>query len=72
MHVDAIAPGSRCLMVDDLLATGGTLEACIKLANDSGAEVVGCAFVIELTFLNGRKRLAPHDVFSLIQYDNED
>lgn len=71
MHVDAVAPGSRCLMVDDLLATGGTLEACIKLAKDSGAEVVGCAFVIELTFLNGRQRLAPYDVFSLIQYDDE-
>lgn len=72
MHVDAVEPGSRCLMVDDLLATGGTLEACIKLAKDSGAEIVGCAFVIELTFLNGRERLAPYDVFSLIQYDGED
>ncbi len=58
-------------MVDDLLATGGTLEACIKLAKESGAEVVGCAFVIELTFLCGRQRLAPYDVFSLIQYDDE-
>ncbi len=72
MHVDAVEPGSRCLMVDDLLATGGTLEACIKLAKDSGAEIVGCAFVIELMFLNGRARLAPYDVFSLIQYQNED
>jgi adenine phosphoribosyltransferase len=72
MHVDAVEPGSRCLMVDDLLATGGTIEACIKLAKESGAEVVGCAFVIELTFLNGRQRLAPYDVFSLIQYDSED
>jgi adenine phosphoribosyltransferase len=72
MHVDAVERGSRCLLVDDLLATGGTVEACIKLVKDSGAEVVGCAFVIELTFLNGRSRLAPYDVFSLIQYDNED
>jgi adenine phosphoribosyltransferase len=71
MHVDAVDPGSRCLLVDDLLATGGTIEACIRLVKESGAEVVGCAFVIELTFLNGRQRLAPHDVFSLIQYDNE-
>ncbi len=72
MHVDAVTPGSRCLMVDDLLATGGTTEACIKLAQDSGAEVIGCAFVIELTFLNGRNRLKPHDVFSVIQYDSEE
>ena len=72
MHVDAVAPGSRCLMVDDLLATGGTTSACIKLAKDSGAEIVGCAFVIELTFLNGRDRLQPYDVFSVIQYDGED
>ncbi|MFO0919813.1 MAG: adenine phosphoribosyltransferase [Planctomycetaceae bacterium] len=72
MHVDAVSPDSRCLMVDDLLATGGTTEACIKLAKDSGAEVIGCAFVIELTFLNGRDRLKPHDVFSLIQYDTEE
>ena len=71
MHVDAVAPGSRCLLVDDLLATGGTIEACLKLARESGGEVVGCAFAIELTFLNGRNRLAPHDIFSLIQYDDE-
>jgi adenine phosphoribosyltransferase len=71
MHVDAVAPGSRCLLVDDLLATGGTIEACLKLTKESGAEVVGCAFVIELTFLNGRKRLEPYDVFSLISYDDE-
>jgi adenine phosphoribosyltransferase len=71
MHVDAVEPGSRCLLVDDLLATGGTLEACIKLVKESGAEVVGCAFVIELMFLNGRQRLAPYDVFSLIQYNDE-
>lgn len=71
MHVDAIAPGARVLLVDDLLATGGTIEACLKLAHDSGAEVVGCAFVIELTFLNARKRLAPHRIYSLVGYDSE-
>lgn len=71
MHVDAVEPGSRVLLVDDLLATGGTIEACLKLAQDSGAEVVGCAFVIELTFLNGREKLKPHKVVSLVKYDDE-
>jgi adenine phosphoribosyltransferase len=71
MHVDAIAPGARVLLVDDLLATGGTIEACLKLAHDSGADVVGCAFVIELTFLNARQRLAPHRIYSLVGYDSE-
>ncbi|GIX04073.1 MAG: adenine phosphoribosyltransferase [Planctomycetaceae bacterium] len=71
MHVDAIAPGTRVLLVDDLLATGGTMEACLKLARDSGAEVVGCAFVIELNFLKGRERLQPYRVVSLVEYDSE-
>lgn len=71
MHVDAIAPGSRVLLVDDLLATGGTMEACLRLAHESGAEVVGCAFVIELYFLRGRERLQPHRVVSLVGYDSE-
>lgn len=72
MHIDAVQRGDRVLMVDDLLATGGTMDACVKLAQKSGAQVVGCAFVIELTFLNARQRLAPVDCFSLIQYDGED
>lgn len=71
MHVDAIEPGSRVLLVDDLLATGGTIEACLKLAQESGAQVVGCAFVIELTFLNGRDKLKPHKVVSLVEYADE-
>ena len=71
MHVDAVSPGSRVLLVDDLLATGGTIEACVKLAEESQAEVIGCAFLIELTFLNGRDRLKNHDVFSLLKYDGE-
>ena len=71
MHVDAVEPGSRVLLVDDLLATGGTIEACVKLAEQSHAEVVGLAFLIELTFLNGRDRLKNHDVFSLMKYDGE-
>jgi len=71
MHTDAVGPGDRVLIVDDLLATGGTVGACVKLAQHSGADVVGCAFLIELTFLNGREKLAPVDCFSLIQYHDE-
>ena len=71
MHVDAVEPGSRVLLVDDLLATGGPIEACLKLAQESQAEVIGCAFLIELTFLNGRDRLKNQEVFSLLKYDGE-
>lgn len=71
MHVDAVEPGSRVLLVDDLLATGGTIEACVKLAEQSQAKVIGCAFLIELSFLKGRDRLTNHDVFSLLKYDSE-
>jgi adenine phosphoribosyltransferase len=71
MHVDAVKPGSRVLLVDDLLATGGTIEACAKLAELSEAEIIGFAFLIELTFLKGRDRLKRHDVMSLIQYHDE-
>lgn len=71
MHTDALKDHDRVLLVDDLLATGGTIEACIRLAENSKAEVVGLACLIELTFLNGRQRLAPHEVFSLIRYDDE-
>ena len=72
MHTDAVGEGDRVLLVDDLLATGGTMQACVKLAEQSGAEVVGCAFLVELTFLNGREILSPVECFSLIQYDGED
>jgi adenine phosphoribosyltransferase len=71
VHTDAIPGGSRVLIHDDLLDSGGTAKAKIELAERLGAEVVGLAFVVELTFLNGRDRLAPHDVYSLIQYDSE-
>ncbi len=71
VHVDAIPKGARVLIHDDLLATGGTARAKIDLAEKLGAEVAGLAFVVELTFLNGRERLAPHDVHSLITYDSE-
>ena len=72
MHIDAVSAGDKVLLVDDLLATGGTIEACAKLARMCHAEVVGFAFAIELTFLKGRDRLAPQQVFSLLQYDGED
>jgi len=69
IHKDAIRPGQRVLIVDDLLATGGTAAACVKLARSLGGDVVGLAFALELTFLKGRERLANCDVFSLLQYD---
>lgn len=72
MHTDAIAAGDRVLMVDDLLATGGTMEACIRMAEKAKATVVGSAFAIELDFLNGREKLSPYEIFSLIHYDGED
>jgi adenine phosphoribosyltransferase len=69
MHRDAISPGTRVLIVDDLLATGGTAAAAARMVRELGGEVAGMGFVIELTFLNGRRKLEGHDVFSLIQYD---
>jgi adenine phosphoribosyltransferase len=68
VHADALAHGARVLVHDDLLATGGTAGALCDLAAELGAEIIGCAFLVELSFLGGRKRLAPHDVYSLIQY----
>jgi adenine phosphoribosyltransferase len=68
IHRDAIQPGQRVLIVDDLLATGGTSHACVQLANLLSAQVVGLGFVIELTALGGRGRLSGYDVFSLLQY----
>ena len=68
MHTDGASAGQRVLIVDDLLATGGTVEACAKLLEKSGAEIVGCAFVIELAALGGAERLAPHECYSLIRY----
>jgi adenine phosphoribosyltransferase len=72
IHQDAVAPGSRVLVVDDLLATGGTADAAISLVRQLRGEVVAAAFIVELTFLPGRKRLAPCEVFSLVQYDSEE
>jgi adenine phosphoribosyltransferase len=68
MHADALADGARVLVHDDLLATGGTAGALCDLVGDLGAHIVGCAFLVELCALRGRERLAPHDVYSLIEY----
>ena len=70
VHADALADGSRVLVHDDLLATGGTAAACCQLVEGAGAEVVGCAFLVELAFLGGRARLEGRDVHSLIVYDS--
>jgi adenine phosphoribosyltransferase len=69
MHKDAIRDGQRVLIVDDLLATGGTAAAAARMVKGAGGTVVGMGFVIELTFLNGRGKLPGYDVFSLLQYD---
>lgn len=71
IHRDAIAPGERILLVDDLLATGGTILAACRLVERLGGEIAGLAFLIELSFLKGRDRLGKYDVFSLIEYESE-
>jgi adenine phosphoribosyltransferase len=71
VHADALAGGARVLVHDDLLATGGTARALCDLVAGLGAEVVGCAFLIELSFLGGRERLAPFEVYSLLEYQSE-
>lgn len=69
MHKDAIGHGQHVLIVDDLLATGGTAAAAARMVTEVGGVVAGIGFVVELTFLQGRQKLAGQDVFSLIQYD---
>ncbi|HEY1217578.1 MAG: adenine phosphoribosyltransferase [Bryobacteraceae bacterium] len=69
MHKDAVSKGARVLIVDDLLATGGTAAAAARMVEEAGGAVVGLGFVVELTFLHGRARLAGREVFSLLQYD---
>lgn len=71
VHADAIQPEQRVLIIDDLLATGGSASAACRLVEQLGGKIVGVAFLIELSFLNGRSRLSQYDVFSLIQYDTE-
>ncbi|MFT5526693.1 MAG: adenine phosphoribosyltransferase [Pirellulaceae bacterium] len=68
MHIDGVTEGQNVLVLDDLLATGGTVSACCRLVERCGATLVGSAFLIELLALNGREVVAPCDVFSLIQY----
>jgi adenine phosphoribosyltransferase len=69
-HSDAIPPGTKVLVADDLLATGGTARAMCQLVENAGATVAGVAFLIELSYLNGRDRLTPYEVVSLITYDD--
>jgi adenine phosphoribosyltransferase len=69
-HADAIAPGTRVLVADDLLATGGTARAMCNLVENAGATVAGVAFLIELSYLHGRTRLVPYEVVSLITYND--
>jgi adenine phosphoribosyltransferase len=71
LHSDAVAAGARVLVHDDLLATGGTAKALCDLVETLGGEVVGCAFLIELGFLDGRSRLDGYDVHALLRYDSE-
>ncbi len=69
IHKDAIQPGQKVLIVDDLLATGGTANACLQLAKSLGAKVEGMGFVVELDFLNGRSKFGGTEVYSLLHYD---
>jgi len=68
MHTDAVQPGQRVLLLDDLLATGGTIAACAELLERRGARVTACMFVVELEFLKGRGKLEKYPVYSLIRY----
>ena len=71
IHVDGLSKNARVVIADDLIATGGTAKATAELVTKLGGTVVECAFAIELAFLNGRDRLMPHGVFSLLKYDSE-
>lgn len=71
MHRDAISSGDRVVIVDDLIATGGTVEAAVKLVRQCGGEIVECAFLIELPDLSGRKRIADCDVYAMMEFEGE-
>ena len=71
IHKDAISPADKILIVDDLLATGGTAAATVELVKELGGDIQGIGFLIELTFLNGRQKLGDYEVVSLIEYDSE-
>jgi adenine phosphoribosyltransferase len=68
LHIDAVRPGARVLLLDDLLATGGTMRAACQLVEKAGGLVQECSFLIELEFLGGRPKLLPYEVFSLLKY----
>ncbi len=68
VHIDGVEPGQRVIVVDDLLATGGTMEACLRLLEKCGAEIVGCSFLIHLLTLGGEKKLAPYRIESVLTY----
>ena len=72
VHVDGVKPGQRVLIVDDLLATGGTMEACCRLLERCEAEIVGCSFLIHLVQLGGEDRLQPYPIHSVLSYDQDD
>jgi len=72
MHKDAIQPGDKVLIHDDLLATGGTMNAVCQLIEKLGGEIVQVSFIVELSFLNGRDKLKPYDVRSIVDYENEE
>jgi adenine phosphoribosyltransferase len=71
IHTDAIQKGQKVLIIDDLLATGGTLAATARLVERSGGDIAGMAFVIELSFLNGREKIKQYDLYTLVNYDKE-
>lgn len=71
MHADALKPGMRVIIADDVLATGGTVSAVVKMVEAQGAEIVECCFLAELAFLSGRKKLGSRKIFSLISYEEE-
>lgn len=71
MHEDAISPGEKVLIVDDLIATGGTVSAAVKLVEQLGGEILECAFVVELPDLKGRERIARHKVFALCEFEGD-
>jgi len=71
IHTDAISKGDRVMIVDDLLATGGTSEAAMQLVEKMGGRVIGFMFVVELTYLEGREKLAGHEIYSLVKYGRE-
>ncbi|MFH1424972.1 MAG: adenine phosphoribosyltransferase [archaeon] len=72
MHANCIKPGQTALLIDDLLATGGTIRATANLVEKIGGKIGGIAFVVELTFLNGKDKLKNYDVFTLVEYDSEE